>query len=81
MQDASITIDVLNNDTDQDGDDLTVVSYLNPDHGSVVITEDNMIRYTPDPGYVGEDTFTYDIEDPDGESSRGTVTVTVRAAE
>ncbi|MDP3131069.1 MAG: tandem-95 repeat protein [Bacillota bacterium] len=81
VQDAAITIDVLSNDTDQDGDDLTIVSYLNPDHGTIVITEDNMIRYTPDAGYIGEDTFSYDIEDPDGETSRGTVTVTIRATE
>lgn len=81
VQDATITIDVLVNDTDQDGDDLTIVSYLNPDHGTIEITEDNMIRYTPDAGFIGEDTFTYDIEDPDGETSRGTVTVTVRATE
>jgi hypothetical protein len=81
VQGATITIDVLANDTDQDGDDLTIVSYLNPDHGTIEITDDNMIRYTADAGYVGEDTFTYDIEDPDGTTSRGTVTVTVRATE
>ena len=81
VEGATITIDVLANDTDQDGDDLTIVSYLNPDHGTVEITDDNMINYTADPGFIGEDTFTYDIEDPDGTTSRGTVTVTVRAPE
>jgi len=81
VQDTTLTIDVLANDTDQDGDDLTIVSYLNPDHGTLEITEDNKIRYTPEAGFVGEDSFSYNIEDPDGETSRDTVTVTVRAAE
>jgi len=81
VQDTPITIDVTNNDVDQDADAITVVSYTMPQHGTVEITEGNTIIYTPDAGYIGEDTFTYDIEDPSGASDRGTVHVTIRATE
>ena len=74
---ATIVIDVLANDNDPDGDALTVVSYTHPEHGTVVITEDHKISYAPDAGYVGSDTFTYEIEDPAGSSDRGRVTVNV----
>ena len=36
------------------------------------------ISYTPDAGYTGPDSFTYTVDDTDGDTSNvGTVTVTV----
>ncbi|MDD3739248.1 MAG: gliding motility-associated C-terminal domain-containing protein [Lentimicrobiaceae bacterium] len=62
--DVPITIVVLNNDSDPDGDMLTVTSICaNPLHGTVVINPDNTITYTPKPGYVGNDQFCYTICD------------------
>ncbi|MFA5006199.1 MAG: Ig-like domain-containing protein [Candidatus Izemoplasmatales bacterium] len=80
-QNGSIVIDVAANDTDQDGDDLVVAGFTHPDHGTVRIDEDNHIVYTPDPDFVGSDSFTYDIEDPVGANDRGRVTVSVEAVE
>lgn len=80
-ENGSIVIDVAANDTDQDGDDIVVVSFTHPEHGTVEIDENNNVVYTPDPDYVGSDSFTYDIEDPDGANDRGRVTVTVEPTE
>jgi hypothetical protein len=47
-------------------------------HGQTTI-ERGVVKYTPEPGYVGEDTFTYEISDV-GEQS-DTATVTIRLVE
>ena len=49
-------IDVLDND---DTDGLAVTEVSDPPHGSVVINPDGTVTYTPDPGFSGNDTFTY----------------------
>ncbi|MFN4764673.1 Ig-like domain-containing protein, partial [Gillisia sp. Q332] len=76
-EDNSVTISVLNNDTDVDGDDLTVVSTTNPDNGSVVINEDGTITYTPNENFNGTDSITYTITDGNGGTDTATVTITV----
>jgi hypothetical protein len=49
-------------------------------NGAVVVTDDGLnVSYTPTPGYSGVDSFTYTITDAIGDSSTGTVTVTVLA--
>lgn len=76
--DTPVDIDVLANDSDPNGDDLTVTGYGDPAHGSVT-QNGNILTYTPDTGFTGTDTFTYTVKDPDGNTSTGTVTVTVNA--
>ncbi|WP_416900272.1 MAG: tandem-95 repeat protein [Minwuia sp.] len=75
-EDGSVSIDVLANDIDADGNELTVTaaSALN---GSVVIETDGTITYTPDPDFNGADTITYTVEDGRGGSDTGEVVVTV----
>ena len=53
---------LLANDTDIDGDTLTVVSVGTAPKGTVVL-DANGISYTPDFGYEGSDSFTYVISD------------------
>ncbi|GAA4594007.1 putative repeat protein (TIGR01451 family) [Actinoplanes octamycinicus] len=48
-----------------------------PAHGSARLNSDGSVTYTPDPGFVGEDRFTYEIVDADGNVALGTVVVTV----
>ena len=72
-----VTIKVLSNDSDPDGDTLTVPEAKNPAHGSVAINSDGTITYTPNPGFSGTDTFTYTIEDGYGGTDIATVTVNV----
>ena len=76
-EDNVVTVDVLDNDTDVDGDELTVVSTTEPSNGSVVINEDGTVTYTPNENFNGEDTFEYTIEDEDGLQDTATVTITV----
>jgi gliding motility-associated-like protein len=76
-EDNSVTVSVLDNDSDVDGDGLTVVSTTDPSNGSVVINEDGTITYTPDPDFNGEDSFTYTVSDGNGGTATATVTITV----
>ncbi|HWS31246.1 MAG TPA: Ig-like domain-containing protein, partial [Actinoplanes sp.] len=54
-----VTINVLTNDTDANGDTLTLEAVTKPAHGTVAFTKAGLITYTPDDGYYGLDTFTY----------------------
>ncbi|MBE2197677.1 MAG: tandem-95 repeat protein [Anaerolinea sp.] len=76
-EDTPVMIDVLANDTDIDGDSLTVVGVTQPTHGSVVINPDNTVTYTPQANYYGGDSFTYTISDGQGGSDTAIVTVTI----
>jgi len=69
-------IDVLINDTDADGDTLTVLSVTEAENG--VIDLDTMI-YTPLLDFSGKDEFTYIVSDGKGEEAKGTVTIMVMA--
>ncbi len=75
-EDTPISISVLANDSDPDGDTLSVTSVTNPGHGTATIVGDE-ISYTPDAGYTGTDTFSYTISDPDGATDSAQVSVTV----
>lgn len=81
-EDASVSIDVLSNDTDVDlaieGDNLTIVSTAGVDNGAVVIAEDNKsISFTPSANWNGTEVFTYTIRDTAGSTASASVTVTV----
>ena len=73
-EDTSINISVLENDID--GDTLTLSKTTTPEHGSVVINDDNTITYRPNDNYNGTDSFEYTASDGDKESSE-TVDITV----
>jgi VCBS repeat-containing protein len=75
-EDTPVTIDVLNNDTDVDGDTLTVESVTDGSNGTTSIDVDGNIVYTPNADFTGTDTFEYTITDGN-ETHTGTVTVTV----
>ncbi|WP_428628510.1 Ig-like domain-containing protein [Sphingopyxis sp.] len=77
-EDTPVTIPVLANDVDIDGDLLAVVSASAP-NGTVTINPDGTILYTPNPDFNGTDTITYTISDGQGGTSTATVTVTVGA--
>jgi hypothetical protein len=75
--DTPVTIDVLANDSDEDGDELTVASVGAALNGTAVDNADGTVTYTPNTGFTGEDNFVYTIEDGFGGSAEATVTVTV----
>jgi VCBS repeat-containing protein len=74
-----VTIDVLANDFDPDGDPLTVQDLTQPANGTAVLNSDGTVTYIPDPSFAGEDTFTYTICDPGNLCATATVTITVLA--
>ncbi|NIO76521.1 MAG: tandem-95 repeat protein, partial [Armatimonadetes bacterium] len=81
-EDTAVVIAVLANDTDVDGDDLTISTQLGyfvpPTHGQAIINADGTITYTPDANYAGSDSFQYCVEDPSGlRSGMATVSITV----
>ena len=75
-EDTPVTIPVLDNDVDVDGDPLEVVEATSPD-GDVTINPDGTITFEPNDGFVGDTTITYTIEDPDGAQDVGEVKVNV----
>ena len=77
-QGKAVTVDVLANDEDIDGDTLTVASVKTPSNGTVS-TNGTTVRYVPADGFAGGDSFTYQACDPSGACDTATVTVTVRA--
>ncbi|MEM6488074.1 MAG: Ig-like domain-containing protein, partial [Pseudomonadota bacterium] len=70
-----VTIDVLANDTDVEGDALELVSVADGGSGTTVIEADGTVTYTPGEGFSGSDTFTYEVSDGNGGISTGTVEV------
>ncbi|MDA7502300.1 Ig-like domain-containing protein, partial [Chitinophagales bacterium] len=77
--DESLTIPVLNNDSDPNGDDLSICtgSLSQPAGGTVSIVGNNVL-FVPDAGFFGTTTFTYSLCDGEGGSDEATVTVTVK---
>ena len=75
-EDTSVTIDVLANDSDPDGDGLNITLVSNPANGDATI-QGTGIAYMPDPNFNGTDSFTYDISDGNGGTDTATVNVTV----
>jgi immune inhibitor A len=75
-----VTINVLGNDGDPDGDTVSVSSVGAAGHGSVADNHDGTVTYTAATGYEGPDSFDYTIGDGRGGSDTGTVSVTVTGA-
>jgi len=80
QEDQAVTVDVLANDTDPDGDPLTVVGATDPLHGTATVNPDSTITYQPDAGYTGADSFDYEACDPENACGTATVNVTVDPA-
>ena len=78
QESTTITLDTVGNDSDADGDDLTIINVQQPQNGTVS-NDDKFITYTPAAGFVGTDTFTYTIEDGNGGTATATETIVVEA--
>ncbi|MEZ5840751.1 MAG: tandem-95 repeat protein [Hyphomicrobiales bacterium] len=70
--------ELLANDSDPDGDDLSVVGVGSAAHGAVSLAN-GIVTYVATPGYKGTDRFTYTVSDGI-HSAEATVTVKVKAA-
>lgn len=81
-QDTPVTTsNVLANDTDADGDTLTIstADTASTQGGTVVNNGNGTFTYTPKTGFVGDDTFTYAVSDGKAGTATANVTVTVES--
>ena len=69
--------DLLGNDTDADGDTLTIAGVGGAVGGSVVLNADNTVTFTPTPDFNGPASFTYTATDGTTPSNTATVSITV----
>ncbi len=76
-EDTARIVNVLANDTDPNGDTLTVTAVTDAPHGTVINNGDGTVTYTPDPNYFGPDSFGYTVCDPGPLCSNADVNMTV----
>ena len=72
-QDKPLIIALLANDTDLDGDLLSIGSCLQPAHGSATINGNGTLTYAASTGFCGSDSFTYTVLDGHGGSDAANV--------
>ncbi len=76
-EDGFVTVDVLANDTDVDGDMLTVSNVEQATNGEVYFNANGGIVYEPFADFNGSDSFIYHVTDVFSETASATVFVTV----
>ncbi|MFC7273892.1 Ig-like domain-containing protein [Paractinoplanes rhizophilus] len=78
---TGVTVPVLANDDDPNGDPVTLTAAAAGGHGTVTADPvTGTIAYVPETGFYGDDSFVYSIRDPSGRTDSALVTVTVRNA-
>ena len=79
-QDVKVKVaTLLANDTDPDGDALSITAVSSQSAGGATVTLDGeWVYYTPPPGFTSADSFTYTVSDSRGGTATGTVTVNVK---
>lgn len=75
-EDDALTIDVLTNDSDIDGDTLTITGVTQGSVGTVTF-DGTTVHYTPNANVHGSDSFTYTVSDGRGGTATATVTITI----
>ncbi len=79
---GTATIVPLANDSDPDGDVLSITTVTAPEGtGAVVIGEDGLVTFTPAPGVTGEVILSYEIIDGNGGTATANIIVTVEEPE
>jgi hypothetical protein len=74
---VAVTIDVLANDSDPDGDPINLIAWTQGGGGEVIRDGARTLTYIPLDGFDGSDSYTYTIDDEHGGRATGRVTVTV----
>jgi hypothetical protein len=73
---------VLANDSDPDGDPLTLTSAtVAPAEGTVTVNADSTLRFIPGPDFNGPATISYSITDGNGGTASAVATVNVTRGE
>ena len=77
-----VTGGILDNDSDPDNNvgDLVITELSSTSNGALTLNPDGTFEYVPDADFFGTDSFTYQLEDPNGATSAvATVTITVNS--
>lgn len=74
---TSIVLDPRRNDSDPNGDPITMTAVTTPTKGVAMLNANQTVTYTPNSNFTGSDSFTYALSDGRGETAQGTVSVTV----
>jgi hypothetical protein len=77
-ENMSLTVDLLENDRDPDGDALVVTSVGSPENGTAQTAGQGVVVYRPNTNFHGMDHFPYRIADGQGGVSEAEVTVMVK---
>ncbi|MEZ9597115.1 cadherin-like domain-containing protein, partial [Shewanella sp. 10N.261.52.F9] len=64
---------ILANDTDPDGDILSIIAVGNPQNGTVELDIEGNVVFTPDAGFTGSASYEYTVQDADGLTDTATV--------
>ena len=78
QENTAVTINVVANDSDPNGDPITVTNVTQPANGTATNNGDGTVTYTPNNGFTGTDTFQYTISDGRGGTDTANVTVMVQ---
>jgi hypothetical protein len=70
---------LIANDTDVELDALSIASFTQPSHGSLVDNGDGTLTYTPNANFTGTDSFFYTVSDGRGGTDSSVVTIDVAA--
>ncbi|TWG92922.1 CshA-type fibril repeat protein [Mesorhizobium sp. J18] len=71
---------LLANDTDADGDPLTITAVSGAANGTVALnSQTGQITFTPNSGYIGSASFSYTVSDGNGGTASATVSLNVNA--
>jgi hypothetical protein len=76
-EDTVTVLDVRANDTDPDGDELTIEAVDDPPSGTATIDDRGELVYQPDENYSGPDSLTYTLSDGRGGTITAQVNITV----
>lgn len=68
---------LLSNDTDADGDVLSIIDVGKPSNGKLAFNQNRNLIYRPIEGFIGTDSFTYTVSDGNGASATATVRLNV----
>jgi uncharacterized delta-60 repeat protein len=72
-----VRLNALTNDSDPDGNRLTIKRFTGGSHGEVRCSMRGRCVYVPDRGFRGRDTFTYKVKDGRGGTDTATVKIKV----
>jgi hypothetical protein len=75
--DTPVEVEVLENDLALDDVPLTLTIEILPANGDIAVNPDNTIQFSPDLSFTGDDQFSYQVCDADGDCATASVIITV----